>query len=243
MDLLHRHRLIYNKFCVCDNHVLVITKEFEHQLDPLNNEDFRAALATCKALDGMLYFNCGFNSGASIPHKHLQIIPYESLYGGILPFEEAALQHSREIESAHFILPQYSKFQHIVYKLAKGGVDVLQTHTAFTDDLDQEAYFNGQAAALERCYHESLKALGYNYEKEPVHQDYNLVLTRHFLLIVLRETDSVKSIENPKVSISMNSLGFAGTMAVKNQESLEFIKEITPIGLLERLAKPTSSSF
>jgi len=30
MDLLHRHRLIFNKFCVCDNHVLVITKEFEH---------------------------------------------------------------------------------------------------------------------------------------------------------------------------------------------------------------------
>ena len=29
-DLLHRHRLIYNKYCVCDNHVLVITKDFEH---------------------------------------------------------------------------------------------------------------------------------------------------------------------------------------------------------------------
>ncbi len=30
MDVLHRHRLIYNKFCVCDNHVLVITKDFEY---------------------------------------------------------------------------------------------------------------------------------------------------------------------------------------------------------------------
>ena len=122
-------------------------------------------------------------------------------------------------------------------------MDVLQPHTTFTDDLDLEAYFDAQAAALERCYHESLKALGYTYEKEPAHQDYNLILTRHFLLIVFRETDSVKNIENPKVSISMNSLGFAGTMAVKNQESLEYIKELTPIGLLERLAKPSSASF
>ena len=120
-------------------------------------------------------------------------------------------------------------------------MDVLQPHTTFADDLDLEAFFDAHAAALVRCYHESLKALGYNYEKEPVHQDYNMVITRHFMLIVLRETDSVKNIENPKVSISMNSLGFAGTMAVKNHESLEYIKEITPIGLLERLAKPSSA--
>ena len=63
-------------------------------------------------------------------------------------------------------------------------MDVLQPHTSLADDLDLDAYFDAQAAALERCYHESLKALGYTYEKEPVHQDYNLVITRHFLLVV-----------------------------------------------------------
>lgn len=63
-------------------------------------------------------------------------------------------------------------------------MDVLQPHISLADDLDLEAYFDAQAAALERCYHELLKALGYTYEKEPVHQDYNLVITRHFLLIV-----------------------------------------------------------
>ena len=63
-------------------------------------------------------------------------------------------------------------------------MDVLQPHISLADDLDLEAYFDAQAAAIESCYHESLKALGYTYEKEPVHQDYNLVITRHFLLIV-----------------------------------------------------------
>lgn len=28
-EILDRHRLIYNKYCVCDDHVLVITKDFE----------------------------------------------------------------------------------------------------------------------------------------------------------------------------------------------------------------------
>jgi len=77
-DILTNHRLIFNKFSVCDQHVLVITKDFENQLDLLNHKDFKAALLTCKALDAMMFFNCGINSGASIKHKHMQVIPYES---------------------------------------------------------------------------------------------------------------------------------------------------------------------
>ena len=90
-DILDRHRLLFNKFSVCDDHVLLVTQEFESQLNPLNKSDWLSALVTCKALDAMLYFNCGFLSGASIPHKHMQLIPYSSLYNSVLPVEEAAL--------------------------------------------------------------------------------------------------------------------------------------------------------
>jgi len=41
--------------------------------------DFKAALTIMKALNGFMFFNCGYNSGASIPHKHMQVIPYDSM--------------------------------------------------------------------------------------------------------------------------------------------------------------------
>jgi ATP adenylyltransferase/5',5'''-P-1,P-4-tetraphosphate phosphorylase II len=96
-------------------------------LNPLTVIDFRAALLTCKALNGMMYFNCGFNSGASIPHKHMQVIPYDALYGGVLPFELAADRHASTSSSGEvlFKLPEYKKIKHIVCDLKVAGVDFL----------------------------------------------------------------------------------------------------------------------
>ncbi len=43
---------------------------------------------------------------------------------------------------------------------------------------------------------------------------------RNFLFVVLRKQERVNHPENPKASLAMNSLAYAGTMAVKNEESL-----------------------
>jgi ATP adenylyltransferase len=93
--------------------VLLVTKDFEEQLEPLNDQDFKCALLTCRALDGMLFFNCGFNSGASIKHKHMQIIPYRSFQGGILPIEEAAKSYrANATGEAVFELPAFGPIKH-----------------------------------------------------------------------------------------------------------------------------------
>ncbi len=34
-DITEHHRLLFNKYSVCDEHVLVVTKEFEKQVDGL----------------------------------------------------------------------------------------------------------------------------------------------------------------------------------------------------------------
>ena len=51
--------------------------------------------------------------------------------------------------------------------------------------------------------------------------------------MALRSTDSFK---DKGFSIGVNSLGFGGTMAVKNLEELAFIKELGPIKLLENVS-------
>jgi ATP adenylyltransferase len=70
--------------------------------------------------------------------------------------------------------------------------------------------------------------------------DYNIILTKRYMLMVMRQSEGVKNEEKPNVNITLNSLGFAGTMAVKNEESLEYIKELTPLGVLERISLPST---
>ena len=64
-ELTDTHRLIFNKFSVCERHVIVITKEFQKQIDPLDIDDFKASCIAMVSLNAFMFFNSGFNSGAS----------------------------------------------------------------------------------------------------------------------------------------------------------------------------------
>jgi ATP adenylyltransferase/5',5'''-P-1,P-4-tetraphosphate phosphorylase II len=70
------HSLVLNKFNVVPHHVLVITREFAKQEEPLTAEDMEATLAVVQCMPGdggLAYFNRGPCSGASQPHKHIQV--------------------------------------------------------------------------------------------------------------------------------------------------------------------------
>ena len=64
------------------------------------------------------------------------------------------------------------------------------------------------------------------------------MLTRNFLFIALRNIEAVK--EDNK-TVTVNSLGFAGTHAVKREEDLELINKHSPIGILEKVSMPVPS--
>lgn len=74
-DLGDSHRLLFNKFNIYNNHLLVITKEFQPQTDKITKQDLLHASTVRQALEGVLFFNGGEESGASQRHKHLQILP------------------------------------------------------------------------------------------------------------------------------------------------------------------------
>eukprot|EP00775_Hariotina_reticulata_P007505 gene7505-7715_t len=68
------HTLLLNKFNVVPHHVLVVTRQFESQQDPLNARDFAATQQVLAAMPsgGVAFYNCGEHSGRSQPHKHVQ---------------------------------------------------------------------------------------------------------------------------------------------------------------------------
>ena len=68
-----------------------------------------------------------------------------------------------------------------------------------------------------------------------LNQSYNLLVTKNFIIIALRRVEAVK--EDNK-TVTLNSLGFAGTHAVKREEDLDVIKKYGPIGILELVSVP-----
>jgi len=190
-DLSDSHSLVFNKFCVCDHHVIAFPKAFEHQTSPLTVADFSAAALVIAELQAFMFFNCGPDSGMSVPHKHMQLIPYESL-GGKLPIEEAYFARKAYWKDKSDPLLTIPQLQGIRLRFK-----------------ELEDYREPQQ--LHRCYHELLKDLEISSS-----ESYNLILTPRLMWVVVREKNSVISTEDPLAKVDINSLGFVGTIAVKN---------------------------
>jgi len=62
-------------------------------------------------------------------------------------------------------------------------------------------------------------------------QPYNLIITKHWMLIVLRTRPSVHGID-------VNSLGYMGMMYVRDEDQMKLLKERKPLEILTSLALP-----
>lgn len=74
--LSETHSLVLNKFNVVPRHVIIVTRAFVRQDTPLSLEDMSATWTVVRSMPspgGLAYFNCGPVSGASQPHKHVQV--------------------------------------------------------------------------------------------------------------------------------------------------------------------------
>ncbi|KAF2449185.1 hypothetical protein P171DRAFT_187741 [Karstenula rhodostoma CBS 690.94] len=72
------HKLILNKFCVVRPQFVLHTVEFEPQQTPLSFADLSALWHVLGSLQSEHFaiFNCGVDAGASVGHKHMQVLPH-----------------------------------------------------------------------------------------------------------------------------------------------------------------------
>ena len=81
-------------------------------------------------------------------------------------------------------------------------------------------------------YHTLLKTVGIKpLENNMQSGAYNLLITRKWMLVVPRKQEEIDD-------ISINSLGFAGALLVKNSEQMQLLKAIEPINILSKVAFP-----
>ncbi|GFE70740.1 phosphorylase [Chroococcus sp. FPU101] len=206
------HLCLLNKFNVVDHHLLIVTREYEAQNDWLTQSDF-SALGVCLAqIDGLGFYNGGVLAGSSQPHKHLQLIPFPFLTEIRLPIDSVipTVQYNSDQIG---IIPSF-EFIHAIVPLQPNWI---QSPVKF-------------APTLLEIYYKLLKTVQYEINGRKQTGDYNLLITRDWMMIILRNRDSF-------LSIGVNSVGFAGALLVRNAEQLQLLKEIRPLNLLKNVAK------
>jgi ATP adenylyltransferase len=216
-DISDTHVCILNKYNVADYHLLLITRAFEEQETLLNLQDFAAMWGCLAQIDGLVFYNGGKTAGASQRHKHLQLVPLPLVpTGPQIPIEP---------------LLASAKFQNVA------TIPELPFVHAFTRlDLDwAQSPLEAAEATLLR-YHTLLRAVSLeNGAKTSGNRQsgaYNLLATRQWMLIVPRSQESFES-------IAVNSLGFAGSLFVRNEQQMQILKDFGPMTILERVAVST----
>ncbi len=213
-DLSPTHLCLLNKFNVVDHHFLIVTREYEPQENWLTIADFQALAQCLLAIDGLVFFNGGKVAGASQPHKHLQVVPYSDELKEF-PLEAVmavAKKDERKPGDERRFLP--FPFCHAALPLSF-ATDALST-----------------SHQLLAGYHQLLETVGITSDRFPLAGTqtaaYNFLCTREWMMIVPRSQEKY-------AGISVNSLGFAGSLLVKNKDAFRQLTDVGPMNLLRQV--------
>ncbi len=216
-DISDTHVCLLNKFNVVDYHILIVTRSFEEQESLLTLDDFHATWACLAEFDGLAFYNAGTIAGASQRHKHLQMVPLPlSPRGPKVPIDPllAAATFGGTVGVAPGL-----PFVHAIARVDPGWV---------------EFPLEGAEASLE-CYRAMIVSVGLREGREGSEGKplgpYNLLVTREWMWLVPRSKECFGS-------ISVNALGFAGALLVKNQQALKFLEDQGPMTILREVAVP-----
>lgn len=199
------HLAVLNKFPVIDRHLLVITRAYEAQTAPLTSADFAALARVMGPLGGLGFYNGGATAGASQHHKHLQWIPAAAGEASLRAYADRLAQQPPHTGTRTLAgLP----FRHAFVSLA-----------AVDWTLPDEA-----GARMHEAFAAACTALDLPPSADPM-PPYNLLLDRDWLMVVPRRHEHWQD-------ISVNALGFAGSLFVRRPAQIEQIRAVGPLALL-----------
>ncbi|MDX2349407.1 MAG: DUF4922 domain-containing protein [Porticoccus sp.] len=219
-ELTDQYRCLLNKFNVMDHHILMVTSRFVPQQTPLNTEDFLAAQICLQAQNGLVFYNGGPVAGASVEHKHLQMIPLPLTPASTFPF--CGLLSSTPVTGSptETALP-------FLHRAITTDFTSIKLSTSSTEALKEAAECNC------KNYHRLLTNLKLSPGSDGMMAPHNMLMTRDYLWVVPRSKDSHEG-------LAVNALGFAGTLLVRDKNQL---RQLDRIGCLELLKAVTRESI
>lgn len=218
-DLGPGHVCLLNKFNVIDGHLLIVTRAYEDQEALLTHADLAALWRCLGAIDGLGFYNGGPVAGASQPHKHLQLVPRALCTSEPdLPIEALIGRHRHRHQLQATTIPG------LPFRHAFAWLDPrLAADSAAAADASLDCY----RALLARVGLPPLADGPSLRQSGP----YNLLLTREWMLLVPRSAERCEG-------ISVNALGFAGSLFVRDAAALGLVQCLGPFTLLSRVGFP-----
>lgn len=217
-------RIVLNKFPVVPAHFMMVTKQFKSQDTPLSPSELTSTYLLLHKLEAQdlnkkwfAFYNCGPQSGASQPHKHVQFMPLPDNY---TPFAEVLAN-----TSGHFIPNQFQEplqdgnlpFAHFLAKLPEKSTE-----------LDEETLALTFLSLLQR----TLTVLRDN---EAGHISYNVIATTKFIMLIPRSKAKFQG------SLGINSCGYMGLILCKNASLVGLVKSEGPLEILSSVGFPSTA--
>ena len=237
---LGEHRLIFTKFPLFKEQVLLVSREFKSQYEHLSFENFRDAIILIDIIDGCAFFNGGEKSGASQPRKHLQAFPYKSLPNKDKNF--GIFKYMNNVDNLHEInfgielnniatLGKFYQFEifneenveHIFFKFSKKMVELMKDN--------EKANITGEICL--RLYDIMAEYLDlFNYDEEgkrvnKIVRDFSFIITQEFMFMVKRHEHDIFLNEQAKRKndfINLNTLAFFFIIVSRSQSQIEELK-------------------
>jgi len=206
-DVSDTHVALLNKFNVLDHHLLIVTRDYAEQKSLLDRSDFDALWTCLREVDGLGFYNGGVVAGASQQHKHLQLAPYPL---------------ASDVARA----PIEAAFGRAEFDGGIGRIADLPFEHALALHPDPE---DAESGSVDR-YRALLDAVGRppavgGWQSGP----YNLLVTRGWTLAVPRTGEFFES-------ISINAIGFAGGLLVRDEIEMARVREVGPLAVLAATA-------
>lgn len=217
-----------NKFAIVPEHFLLITRTFKQQTHLLGADDLAAAHACIRAYHDhegrgqelFVFFNSGEHSGASQPHRHLQLLPVDKMRDGLA-----------EAGGADWTV--------LADRLADSDKERIVSAelplTTFAERIAGDVKPEALRSAYVRLYRRACAAAGLDkselgdlaVDDVPAKISYNLGMTRNSLVVCPRvaEGDVVRSRDGEEVGrLALNGTVLAGTALVKSEAEWDALR-------------------
>jgi sulfate adenylyltransferase (ADP) / ATP adenylyltransferase len=209
-DVSERHVVLLNKFPLMADHLLVITREFVPQDTLIGVDDFVSLACAMSDRPCLAFYNAGRAAGASQPHRHLQLVP--------LPFEGAGTETPIGPVLARVRGRNGLRVADLGYDHALAWFDAPRFHDPSHAGVQMHA-----------AYRTLLTEAGIDGRPSPQGEwqsaPYNLLATRDWMLLVPRTRERYEG-------ISVNALGFAGSLYVKDEAQRDLVRRAGPRAVL-----------
>ncbi|KAI2469273.1 HIT-like protein [Annulohypoxylon bovei var. microspora] len=215
-ELPPSHRLVLNKFAIVPEHVILVTKEVKPQTHVLESNDIDATFACIQTYhaDGQelfAFFNSGPHSGASQPHRHLQLLPVERMRDGLDSIDQGS---------------EWS----VLAETLTGPGKVLPFNI-FTTSMRSDMSAKERHSAYLELYRRATKSVFPDREVKDEGEaqiSYNFAMTSSTMALCPRTAEGVmiKNKSGEDIGqVSLNGTVLAGTALVKNQAEWDALRE------------------